>query len=71
MIEYAGAESQEAYEARFVRGYAYYLLTQQFGSVPYITAYINSAEREYPRTPLDELYSSMIEDLTDLYNLTI
>ena len=68
VIEYAGAESQEAYEARFVRGYAYYLLTQQFGSVPYITAYINSAKREYPRTPLDELYSSMIEDLTDLYN---
>ena len=68
VIQYAGEESQEAYEARFVRGYAYYLLTQQFGSVPYITAYINSAEREYPRTPLDEVYASMIEDLTDLYN---
>lgn len=68
VIEYAGEESQEAYEARFVRGYAYYLLTQQFGAVPYITTYINSADREYPRTPLDEIYSSMIEDLTDLYN---
>ena len=68
VIEYAGAESQEAYEARFVRGYAYYLLTQQFGSVPYIATYINSAEREYPRTPLDEVYSNIIDDLTDLYN---
>lgn len=67
VIEYAGAESTEAYEARFIRGYAYYLLTQQFGAVPYITSYINSAEREYPRTPLEEVYSSVIEDLNDLY----
>lgn len=67
VIEYAGAESTEAYEARFIRGYAYYLLTQQFGAVPYITSYINSAEREYPRTPLEEIYSSVIEDLNDLY----
>lgn len=67
VIEYAGAESTEAYEARFIRGYAYYLLTQQFGAVPYITSYINSAEREYPRTPLEDVYSSVIEDLNDLY----
>ncbi|MBR5749213.1 MAG: RagB/SusD family nutrient uptake outer membrane protein [Prevotella sp.] len=68
VIYYAGADSQLGQEARFLRNYGYYLLTQQFGSVPYITEYINSAERNYPRTPLNEIYSAMIEDLTSLYN---
>ena len=68
VINYAGADSQLGQEARFLRNYGYYLLTQQFGSVPYITEYINSAERSYPRTPLNEIYSAMIEDLTNLYN---
>ena len=65
---YAGADSQLGQEARFLRNYGYYLLTQQFGSVPYITEYINSAEKNFPRTPLNEIYSAVIEDLTDLYN---
>ena len=68
VINYAGADSQLGQEARFLRNYGYYLLTQQFGSVPYITEYINSAERSYPRTPLNEIYSAMIEDLSSLYN---
>lgn len=42
VLEYAPATSLEAYQARFLRCYGYYLLTQQFGSVPYITTYINS-----------------------------
>jgi len=68
VIFYAGADTQMGYEARFLRNYGYYLLTQHFGSVPYITTYINSAETNYPRTPLNEIYSAVIEDLTDLYN---
>lgn len=68
VIYYAGSDSQMGYEARFLRNYGYYLLTQHFGGVPYITNYINSAETNYPRTPLAEVYSAMIEDLTDLYN---
>ena len=68
VISYAGADSQMGQEARFLRNYGYYLLTQHFGGVPYITEYINSAETNYPRTPLNEIYSAMIEDLTDLYN---
>jgi hypothetical protein len=68
VISYAGADSQLGQEARFLRNYGYYLLTQQFGSVPYITEYINSAEKEFPRTPLSDIYSAMIEDLTNLYN---
>ena len=68
VIFYAGADSQLGQEARFLRNYGYYILTQQFGSVPYITEYINSAEKNFPRTPLNEIYGAMIEDLTDLYN---
>ena len=68
VISYAGADSQLGYEARFLRNYGYYMLTQHFGSVPYITKYINDAQTDYPRTPLAEIYQSVIEDLTDLYN---
>ena len=71
VLEYAPATSLEAYQARFLRCYGYYLLTQQFGSVPYITTYINSAERSYPRTDLAEIYAKNIEDLEDLYNNSI
>ena len=67
VIYYAGEDSPLAHEARFLRGYAYYVLTQQFGGVPYITTYINDASREYPRTSLEEVYTNLIEDLEDLY----
>lgn len=68
VISYAGAESEAGYEARFIRGYGYYLLSQQFGGVPYITNYINTSKQDYPRTDLSELYTGVIEDLEDLYN---
>lgn len=68
VISYAGADSELGQEARFLRNYGYYILTQQFGDVPYITEYINSAETNYPRTPLNDVYNAMIEDLTNLYN---
>ena len=67
-ISYAGEGTAVAQEARFVRAYGYYLLTQQFGAVPYVTTYINNANTDYPRTPLSELYPELIKDLTDLYN---
>ena len=44
VISYAGADSQLGQEARFLRNYGYYMLTQHFGGVPYITEYINGAE---------------------------
>ena len=69
VIYYAGADSQLGQEALFLRNYGYYLLTQHFGGVPYVTEYINNgAERSYPRTPLSEIYASMISDLTELYS---
>lgn len=67
-IKYAGADSKTGAEARFLRDYCYYILTQQFGAVPYVTTYIESAERNYPRTSIVEIYTNLIDDLTDLYN---
>ena len=68
VIKYAGADSKLGQEARFLRGYCYYLLTQQFGAVPYVANYIEGAERSYPRTAIEEIYPSLISDLTDVYN---
>lgn len=68
VIKYSTGSTKETFEARFLRDYAYYMLTQHFGAVPYLTTYVETANREYPRTPLSEVYANVIEDLTDLYN---
>ena len=68
VVQFAGETASQSYEARFLRDYAYYMLTQHFGAVPFTFEYINSAERNYPRIALDEIYPKLIEDLTDLYN---
>lgn len=63
-----GVSGAQAQEARFIRAYAYFCLTQHFGGVPYITDYINTAERNYPRTPLADVYANLTADLEDIYN---
>ena len=68
VLTFGGTTSKVAAEARFLRNYAYYILSQHFGPVPYITEYINNADTNYPRTDLSTLYNNMIGDLTDLYN---
>lgn len=68
MIEFGGADTELGAQGRFLRGLCYYYLTQQFGSVPYVENYISSSERSYPRTDLAEVYTSVISDLTDVYN---
>ena len=68
VIKYANASSMDVAEARFLRAYSYYRLTQHFGAVPYVTSYIESASRNYPRTPLSQIYPALIEELKDLYN---
>lgn len=55
-------------QARVIRAYAYYCLTQQFGSVPYVTDYITTASRNYPKTELATIYQTLTEELTDIYN---
>ena len=55
-------------EATFLRNWGYYYLTQHFGDVPYVTSYIESSSRDYPRTPLAEIYPAMLADLEAAYN---
>lgn len=67
-IKYAGSDSEIGSQARFLRAYSYYMLTQQFGAVPYSTDYIQSSSRNYARTDLAEIYSKITEDLQALYD---
>lgn len=53
-------------EARFIRAYAYYILSQQFGGVPVIKQYITTAETSYPRNTLAETYQFLIDELKEL-----
>lgn len=64
-IFYDQNRTQYTPEMRFVRAYCYYILTQQFGRVPYVTDYINSAARNYPLTDLAVIYDNIIKDLND------
>ncbi|MBD5368615.1 MAG: RagB/SusD family nutrient uptake outer membrane protein [Bacteroides sp.] len=68
MVHYGGADTKLGHEGRFLRGLGYYHLVQQFGSVPYVTEYIQSSTRDYPREDLGVIYSSLIADLTEVYN---
>ena len=68
MIKFGGADTSLAEEGRFIRALCYYYQTQQFGSVPYVTQYVENSSRDYPKTPLDEIYGALVSDLTDLYN---
>lgn len=54
-------------DALFIRSYMYYLLSQQFGPVPFVGEYINNSERNYPRMGLADLYGHIIDDLTAVY----
>ena len=58
-------------EARFIRAYAYFILSQHFGRVPVIKSYINTAETSYPRNTLVETYQFMIDELIELSNSTL
>nr|HPR33928.1 RagB/SusD family nutrient uptake outer membrane protein [Prolixibacteraceae bacterium] len=55
-------------EARFIRAYAYFILSQHFGGVSVIKTYINSAETNYPRNTLEETYTFLIDELKELSN---
>lgn len=53
-------------EARFIRAYVYYILTQHFGGVSLIEDYIASAETSYPRESLETVYSFLTSELEEL-----
>lgn len=66
VLFYGGEDGKFADEAKFLRCYGYYLLAQHFGGVPYVTKYINNAERNYPRMELGELYKKLVNELEAL-----
>lgn len=66
LLKYSGENAQYKAEAIFFRSYGYYLLTQHFGAVPYVTEFIETAEKNYPRKPLSELYPALIADLESI-----
>ena len=68
MLKYGADNPTYVAEAKFIRSWGYYHLTQHFGAVPYVTQYIESAEKYYPRTPLDQLYPSLITELESIMN---
>ena len=67
-IETAGEGTEGEAAGIFLRAYAYYLLTQQFGGVPYLGRYVSDSSREYPKASVDSLYTLMEEQLTEVYN---
>ena len=62
-IFYDNNRTQYTPEMRFVRSYCYYILSQQFGRVPYVLDYVNSAARSYPLTDLAVMYDGIVKDL--------
>lgn len=63
LAKYGAGNPKYLAEAKFLRSFGYYLLVQQFGPVPYVTEYIDNGKRDYPRTPLNEIYKSLISEL--------
>lgn len=55
-------------EAKFLRCWAYYLLTQQFGDVPYTLEYYKEYTTDFPREKVEKIYNSCIEELEGVYN---
>jgi len=64
-MHYDALNEYEA-EMRWIRCYCYYVLTQQFGGVPYVTEYINNSNTSYPRENLIDEYDKIIADLTEI-----
>lgn len=59
----AGVKEQRMAELRFLRGYFYFMLVQQFGPVPLNLEAIESLELEFPRAPVADVYKAIISDL--------
>lgn len=68
VLRFGGNDGTYSAEAKFLRCYGYYLLTQHFGAVPYVTEYIENDERNYPRVPLATVYSNIIAELESIAN---
>lgn len=52
-------------EAKFLRGFFYFLLVQNFGDVPLHTEFNSIPKTVAIRTPIKEVYAAIIKDLTE------
>lgn len=59
----AGIKDLRTAELRFLRGYFYFMLVQQFGSIPLNLQAIEGIQLEFPRAPVADVYKSIISDL--------
>jgi len=49
-------------ELRFLRGYYYFMLVQQFGAIPLVLESSRELQSDFPRTPVADVYRSIISD---------
>lgn len=49
-------------EVRFLRGYFYFMLVQQFGSIPLPLSSTVGVKTEFPKVPVSEVYKVIISD---------
>ncbi len=61
----AAVKTQLLGEAKFLRGFYYFLLVQTFGNVPLKLAYNNKPSTEDLRSPKKDVYNAIIKDLTE------
>jgi hypothetical protein len=52
-------------EAKALRAYCYFLLTETFGDVPLVLQRATEANSAFTRTPQEQVYTQMIQDLTE------
>ncbi len=64
-VQLAEAEMQCIMEARFFRAWCYFNLVRAFGEVPLVNFAIeNSEQANIPKSPVDDIYKQIDEDLT-------
>ncbi|HPM29710.1 MAG TPA: RagB/SusD family nutrient uptake outer membrane protein, partial [Chryseolinea sp.] len=50
-------------EMRFLRGYYYFMLVQQFGSIPITLEATKSVRLEFPKSPVADVYKVILKDM--------
>lgn len=55
-------------EAKFLRCWGYYLLTQHFGDVPYVLTYYKTRDGAFPREKVATVYDECIKELKAVYD---
>lgn len=55
-------------EARFMRGFMYFYMVQQWGGVPIVSTYDPAVEREFPRNSHQESIQFVIDDFKAAYD---